>query len=187
VLLKNNIFKNLLDFLYPNLCLHCLKKLEKKYFYFCTCCLEDFYFLNSNPLLNYSAVFENEKAILTLLHEMKNQKMFSLNKIVAAFMVIQLCRLKWDMPDVIYPMIKTNINMSHSFFSKNYISELSKEVAKFFNRPIRKTTQKDTVLLIDDTLNIEKFEKIKNKTLYKKIYAIGLCFDIFFDDLNLSE
>ncbi|NGX28301.1 MAG: hypothetical protein K940chlam1_00476 [Candidatus Anoxychlamydiales bacterium] len=181
MILRNKIFESFLDLFYPHLCLHCSKKIEKNYFYFCKNCLMYFDYFKPNPSLNFSAVFENIGPILTFLKEMKNKNLFSIFKIVAAFLVVEHFKLKWDIPDVIVPMMEKK-------FLKNHIFDLSKEVAIFFKRPIvKKTTSRDTVLVISDTLNFKKFENFKSKILYKKIFCLALCFDVFFDDFNLSE
>lgn len=181
MILKNKLFEGFIDLFYPNICFHCSKKLKKNHFYFCKMCLGCFYYLQPNVATEYTAVFENDGPILTFLNQMKGQKLFSIFKTIAAFMVIQHSRLKWDMPDIIFPMIESK-------FFKNHIFDLSKEVAKFFKKPLKqRTTLNDKVLIISDTMNLKKFKKIKSKILYKKIYGLALCFDIFFDDFNLSK
>ena len=120
--MKSVILNKFLNFFYPHLCLQCSKKLKKNYFYFCKECLSFFYYLEPNPFLNYFAVFENEAPILTFLSQLKQQKLFSVSKNIAAFMVIQHFRLKWDLPDVIVPM-------TNSRLLNNYIFDLSKEVS----------------------------------------------------------
>ncbi|NGX44775.1 MAG: hypothetical protein K1060chlam3_00950 [Candidatus Anoxychlamydiales bacterium] len=177
-----NIFKNslsnILNLFYPHLCLHCSSKLEKNYFYFCKTCLNDFSYLEVRNNISTYAVFENMGSIKTLLKELKTQKILSVTKIVAAFIVVQHFRLKWPLPDVIYPI--------SNLFIKDHQYYLSKEVSSFFKRPLKKKQNlSEVALIIFDVINIEKMNQIKEKLLFKKVYAIGLCFDVFFDDLDL--
>ncbi|NGX49082.1 MAG: hypothetical protein K940chlam5_00678 [Candidatus Anoxychlamydiales bacterium] len=177
-----NIFKsslsNILDLFYPHLCLHCSSKLEKNHFYFCKICLNDFSYLEVRDNVSTYAVFENMGCIKTLLKEIKTQKILSITKITAAFIVVQHFRLKWPLPDVIYPM--------HNSLIKDHQYYLSKEVSLFLKRPMKKKQNLSKVaLIVFDVLNIEKMNQIKEKLLFKKVYAIGLCFDVLFDDFDL--
>ncbi|NGX34802.1 MAG: hypothetical protein K1060chlam1_01158 [Candidatus Anoxychlamydiales bacterium] len=177
-ILKESL-SNVLNLFYPNLCFHCDTKLEKNYFYFCKNCLKDFSYLHPQENISTYAVFENIGAIQTLLRELHKQRILSITKIVASFMVIQMFRLKWPSFDVIYPISNPLI--------KDQVYYLSKEVSMFLKKPIKKRQNlSKTALIVFDVLNIEKFNQIKDKLLFKKVYAIGLCFDVFFDDLDLS-
>ncbi|NGX41294.1 MAG: hypothetical protein KR126chlam4_01133 [Candidatus Anoxychlamydiales bacterium] len=176
-ILKSSL-SNILNLFYPHLCLHCSSKLEKNYFYFCKICLFDFSYLECKHNISTFAVFENIGAIKTLLKELKTQKILSITKIAAAFIVIQYFRLKWPMPDVIYLMNNPLI--------KNHQYYLSKEVSLFLKKPLKKRQNlSEVALIVFDVLETQKFNQIKETLLFKKVYAIGLCFDVFFDDLDL--
>ncbi len=169
---------NILDLFYPHLCLHCSSKLEKNHFYFCKTCLNDFSYLDVRNNISTFAVFENMGSIKTLLNELKTQKILSITKITAAFIVVQHFRLKWPLPDIIYPMNNPLIKDNQYY--------LSKEVSLFLKRPLKKKQNlSEVALIVFDVLNIEKMNQIKEKLLFKKVYAIGLCFDVFFDDPDL--
>jgi len=166
-ILKSSL-SSILDLFYPPLCLHCSSKLEKNYFYFCKNCLNDFSYLDVQSNMSTFAVFENIGAIQTLLKELKRGKILSISKIAASFIVIQLSRLNWHDFDLIY----TNSN----FFRKDYLYYLSKEVSLLLNKPLsKKQNLSKTALIVLDVLNIDEFNKIKEKLLFKKVYTIGLC------------
>ncbi len=170
-----NCFSRILDLIYPNLCLHCFSKLEKNYFYFCKDCLYDFSYLYTKKARSTFAVFENKGSIKTLLKELQRQKILSITKIVASFIVIQLFRLNWPMPDIVYP-ISNLLKKDH----------LSKEVSILLKKPLRKKQDLSKIaLIVLDVIDIEKVSKMKKQLLFKKVYVMGLCFDVFFDDLDL--
>jgi len=178
-MLNKIYFSSILDFIFPNVCLHCLCKLKKNYFYFCKDCLRDFSFVAPKNNSDSFAVFENFGAVNTFLKEIRKQQILSLIKIAAAFIVIQHSKIKLPVPNIVLPLSK-------KLFLKDHVYYLAKEVAKFFN--IKKKQNKENILLIvSDIMDIEKFEKLKKQLSYNKIYSLSLCFDMFFDDLNLSK
>ncbi|NGX64064.1 MAG: hypothetical protein KR126chlam6_01488 [Candidatus Anoxychlamydiales bacterium] len=165
----------ILNLFYPNCCLHCSNELEKKYYYFCRRCLMDFSFVSPTYNSNVFAVFENSDVFTTILRDMKNQKILSFFKIAAAFIVIQHFRLKWEKPDVI-------ISMSNGYV-KNHVDQIALDVAHFFNVPFKKRVKATQIaLFIDDVMVLDKFIQMKKQFIFKKAYALGLCFEIFFDD-----
>jgi predicted amidophosphoribosyltransferase len=174
-----NFLTSCINLFYPNRCLHCFAKIEKKYF--CEKCISFFSYLYPKKDLTYFAVFEKKGPIITLLKEIKKKQLYGLIKLAASFIVIQHSKLNWQEPDVIVPSSKNIIFKDHIYY-------LSKEVAKLFDKPIsNKSNFNQTALFIDDVLNKKNIEKLENEHKFKKTYYISLCFDIFFDDFNLSE
>jgi len=172
-------FSKILNLFYPHLCLNCDSKLEKNYFYFCKNCLFDFSYIQPNKETTSFAVFEKTTAVDTLVKELKKQRILSITKIAAAFIVIQIFRLKWPSFDIVYPL--------SSLLRKDHLYYLSKETSLFLKIPMKKKQNlSQKALIVFDVLDIDKIDQIKEKLLFKKVYAIGLCFDVFFDDLDLS-
>jgi len=174
------LFKSFLNFIYPNTCLHCSKKLIKNYNFFCSVCVSTFLYLEPFEKSNFSAVFENNEVIATFIKEIKKQTLLGVAKIAAAFIVIQHDKLNWEKPNVIVPMTKNR-------FFKDHIYYLSKAVASFYKVPIStKCSENQVALVITDIMRVSKFKDIEKQLDYKKIYGLGLSFDIFFDHFNLS-
>jgi hypothetical protein len=160
---KKDIFLNLF---YPNLCLHCLEKLEDNNNYFCESCLVYFSYLPVNNN-NYNAVFETTYPVLTLIKELKNQKILSMSKIAASFMAIQHHNLSWPHFDKIIPLNNKKIFKDHIYY-------LAKDLTKYFFEPKKPIT--NNILFVSDILDLNELEMAKKKFSNNNIYAMGLCF-----------
>ncbi len=173
------LLSTIVNLFYPNHCLHCFAKVEKKYF--CEKCISFFSYVYPKKDLFYFAVFEKKGPIVSFLREIKKTQIFGLIKLAASFIIIQHSKLNWEIPDVIVPISKNR-------FFKDHIFYLSKEVALLFNKPVTlKNNSNQVALFIDDIFNSKNIEKIKNEKEFKRTYYMSLCFDIFFDDFYLSE
>lgn len=164
-----DIFLFFLNFLYPNICLHCSKTLKKDFFYFCEDCLNFFSFEENLKNENYCRVFEKNEVILTFKKELKRNHILSISKILAAFMVVQHNKLNYPMPDIIYPITK-------NMFYKDHVYYLAKDVSKFLKRPLKKKLKnlENIVLVIFDDFNLLEFSKIQEKFKNKKVFGISL-------------
>lgn len=161
------LFSHFINLFYPNHCLHCFDKIEKKYF--CKSCIDLFSLISPEKGLAYFAVFEKRGPIISFLKEIKSNKIHGLIKLAASFIVLQHDNLNWEMPDVIAPAMENRFFKDHRFY-------LSKEAALLFGKPIKiKSSHDKTALFIDDVFNTVNLKKIQNENEYKKIYYLSLC------------
>ncbi|MFA6119318.1 MAG: hypothetical protein WCT85_01430 [Parachlamydiales bacterium] len=169
--------KSFFNLLYPNLCLHCSAKLKNNFFYFCEDCLGSISYITPTEE-PYCAVFDRNPFALSIIKELRRQKILSMPKIAASFIVIQLAKISWPIPDKIIPITNKTIFKDHRYY-------LAKEVKKFFPKKILKN-ENNNILVVTDVLSLHELEVIKKKYKNQNIYAIGLCFD-FLEDSKLWE
>ena len=160
--------KNIIDFFFPKICIHC-KEISKKNPFFCNRCLEDFELLEKEDIkkiidIKIVSTFDRIGPLNTFFLEIKKEKNLSLIRLAASFMVYQYLNLKYPMPDVLYPL----------YISKRYrfIKILTKEVSKIFKRPISKKILKDKKGIVITDLLEEK--EIKQFFFSKDLIVLTL-------------
>ena len=121
------VFSSIADFFYPNHCLHCFEKVEKKYF--CENCINFFSLINPKENQFCFAAFEKKGPINTFLKEIKKNQMYGLVKLAASFIVVQINNLNWEIPDIIVPITKNRIFKDHKYY-------IAKEVALLLKKPV---------------------------------------------------
>ena len=156
--------------------MHCLEKLQKNYYFFCSFCIERLIIKDKSFDKNAYSVFEKTDVFFTFLKEIKKQKFFGLIKAAAAVMSYHYLQLNKKFPDV----IKTK---KQSFLKKDHNYLLAKEISKILKRPfVTKSKDNQNVLYVLDVL-----KKDRNLKRNENIYTLSLCLDIFFDHFHLSR
>ena len=154
------------NILYPPLCLHCQAFIKGKRLLLCTICQSLLHFLepinrcstcflsieggsvchhcSQKNQLGYrvAAVFDYQGPAATLVHQLKFANRPHLAKELAAFMLIQLIRLDWPLPDLIVP---APLSITH-FFKRGYNQSklLAKELSQLIEKPMRDILKKSS-------------------------------------------
>lgn len=191
------IKSDLIDLIFPPLCLHCQKIVEKKGAIFCDEC--SFFFepldvMNRCPWcfseserkrpcklckegkrwhFKMASTIEALGPCLTLIHNI--QKRPYLAKTAASLMMLQFSELNWPLPDCI--MIFPEKLKDVIFYGKGASFYIAKEFAKLLNIPFKKKGRDQTVLVISDIGDYEKssfqMQLIMNQ-FPKKAYLLAL-------------
>lgn len=127
--LSKHLFKSMVDFVYPPLCLHCENFFEQDMKIFCRQCMQGFELIDPKGLcfhcfqrpkafrglcqeclrfrffwVRQAACFEYKGPLITFLKFLKYRGYDGFAKGAAAFMAYQYFKLNWPIPDLIVPV-----------------------------------------------------------------------------------
>ncbi len=188
------------SFLFPPLCLHCQNSLSADSPFFCPACLPFFELLDPERRcsrcfkelekkgvctscriekrwrLEMGAAFEYQGPTATLVKLLKGGHAPYLAKTAAAWLVLQLERLGWPLPDGIIPVPAPWLKSVWS--GKDHAAFIAKELSGFLNvpliQPVRrksgeipqgKRNQQQRLLLTAESFRLKHAAKLTDKTL----------------------
>lgn len=161
----NSFLRSLVDFVYPPFCFHCSSAMSESRGLLCEpceqildlidpssrcprCFSEDFekscFFCNKNTPLFYrlASAFDYVGPAASLIKQLKYCKLDYLAETLAAFLVAQLSRLDWPLPDVLVPV---PISFAHRI-NRGYNQSLliAETVGTMIGRPVQDVLQRSS-------------------------------------------
>lgn len=152
------IFKSLLDFIYPPICLHCCLPLDESHLPFCPACLSLLECINplercyrcfslkhrakhcenwpmDSAIYKMAAVFDYIGPASSLIKKFKYNDQAYLAENLSAYLVAQWAQLQWPYPDIIIPV---PLSFSHWMLRRYNQSYL---LAHFFGKALERPVE----------------------------------------------
>lgn len=185
--------KSALSLLFPQICLHCQKTLAEEEQVLCSPCFSQLQLLEASgrcqgcfspsqeplcsecgPFLTSASCFLYEEAAKSLLRAFKFNQRPDLAQALSSFMLLQIDRLSWPMPDLITFIPQSFLRTKLRGYNQSEL--LAQELGRLLSQPVVSLLKKPHFTLsqtqqkVDDRLNLPQntFQKANEDSLEQK-------------------
>jgi hypothetical protein len=167
---------SLLHFVFPSHCLHCQEEEVGQTFLFCVDCRELIELFSIDHCLPYKAVaVEKEGAVLSLLRERNGSLQKEIISTMAAFMVFQMLKLKWPLPDRILSSPLDPINRMLSKIISSWFDIPFSDWIRSENVWTPKICSDELLLVVDCFLSFSTSWDLLQEGAPSQVFIIGFC------------